>query len=132
MRLRREVAAIIDMIVRDGIKLRYVPSTVMLADPLTKSMDGSEMLKLGGENHLDINAFHDNGQTTEKDLIEANQVIEMEMLSERLEKIRKEYEAKRVVRGGHQQSREQDDPRQLRQRRKRANRAMNATTSATN
>ena len=36
MGLRREVAAIRDMIVRDGIQLRYAASTEMLADQLTK------------------------------------------------------------------------------------------------
>ncbi len=88
------------------------------------------MLKLGGENKIAIIEFQDIGHTTEKNLIDANQVIEMGMLSERLEKIRKEYEARRVVRGGQRQSREQTDPRQLRQKRKRASRAVTATTSA--
>ena len=41
MRLRREKAAIRDIIVRDGIRLRHVPSNEMLAaDTLTKSVDG--------------------------------------------------------------------------------------------
>ena len=81
MLLRREIAAIRDMIVRDGIQMRYAPSTEMMADPSTNSMDGTEMLKLGVENKIDIMEFHDNGHTTEKDLIDANQVIEMDFTS---------------------------------------------------
>ncbi len=97
MRLRREIASIRDMIVRDGIQLRHVPSEEMLADPLTKSMDGSKLLKIVGPNKLNRIDMYDSGKTTKRDLVEANKVIEMETLSERLEKIRKEYEAKRVV-----------------------------------
>ncbi len=99
MRLRREIAAIRDMIVRDGIQFRHVPSAEMVADPLTKSMDGGKLLKLGGENFLEIIEHFDSGKTTEKDLLEANQEIEMDTLSERLENIRKEYEARRAVKG---------------------------------
>ena len=96
-RLRREIASIRNMIVRDGIQLRDVPSEEVLADPLTKSMDGTKLLKIGGQNKLNRIEIHDCGKTTEKDLVEANKIIEMETLSERLEKIKKEYEAKRIV-----------------------------------
>ncbi len=97
MRLRREIASITDMIARDGIQLRHVPSEEMLADPLTKSMDGGMLLKICGQNKLNRIEMHDSGKTTEKDLVDANKVIEMETLSERLEKIKKKYEAKRVA-----------------------------------
>ena len=130
MRLRREVTGIRDMIVSGGIQLRF-PSVEMLADPLTKSVDGSKLLKLGVENQISIIEHHDNGHTSEKDLIDANQVIEMELLSERLEKIKQEYEARRLVKGG-QRAHTQSDPRQLRKRRKRATAASTEVTNATN
>ncbi len=82
MRLRREISSIRNMIVRDGIQLRHVPSEEMLADPLTKSMNGCKLLKIGGQNKLNRIEMHDSGKTTEKDLVEANRVIEMETLSE--------------------------------------------------
>ncbi len=91
MRLRRENASTRDMIVRDGIQMRYVPSDRILADPLTKSMDGTKLLKNGGQKKIYRNEMHDQGKKTERTF------IKFETLSERLEKIRRENEAKRVA-----------------------------------
>ncbi len=78
-----------------GVEMLSLSSSEILeTDPLTKSMDGANILKIGGQNKLSRMQLYVNGKTT--DLVEADKVIEMETLSERLDKIRKEYEAKRA------------------------------------
>ena len=110
MRLRREIATIRDMIVRDGIQLRHVPSEEMIADPLTKSMDASKLLQIGGKNIFNRIEMHDNEKTTERDLVEETRSLRWRHCQrgwKRSEENTKQKEALRsLVRWAHRTTRD--------------------------
>ena len=93
LRLRREVAAARDLLVFDQIRVRYVPTEKMLADPMTKSMKASDLLQLGRMNNLESIDKFDNDAVSASEMLEAEIQIPMLELSKRFQKIQEQYRA---------------------------------------
>ncbi len=87
LRLRREIAAARDLLMFDRIRVRFVPTEHMLAEPMTKSMKVSDLLHLGRMNNHEMIEHHDKNTVSVSEMIEAEIHITMPELSKRLESI---------------------------------------------
>ena len=91
LRLRREEAAARDLLVFDQIRVRYVPTEKMLADPMTKSMKATELFQLGRMNNLDTIDEIDKDTVSASEMLEAEIQTPMLELSKRLQMIQEQY-----------------------------------------
>ncbi len=91
LRLRREVAAAGDLLTLDQIRVRYVPSEQMLADPMTETMTATNLLVAGRMNNLDRIDQWDKNVVSADEMLEAEIDIPMMELSKRLQCIQNQY-----------------------------------------